>query len=175
MDTLPDFLAPGLRLISVGLNPSLPSVRDGYYFSGRTNRFWPVLNASSLLSAPIEPSPRAMQHLLEVERIGFTDSVKRPTAGAGDLRAADFRRDVPGLLEKLQAASPGLVWFHGKVAFRNVLRYGSGQVPDTLPWGLQSDQLCGLRVVVTPNPSAANAVYSRAALTNWFNRVAELI
>ena len=49
MKTLPDYLRPGLDIVSIGINPSLPSVREGYYFANPRNRFWRALNASGLL------------------------------------------------------------------------------------------------------------------------------
>jgi hypothetical protein len=33
LKTLPDYLERGLEIISIGLNPSLPSVREGFYFA----------------------------------------------------------------------------------------------------------------------------------------------
>ena len=37
-ETLPDYLAPGMRLLLVGINPSAYSVRQGHYFTRRTSR-----------------------------------------------------------------------------------------------------------------------------------------
>ena len=68
MDTLPDYLRPGLRLLSIGLNPSLPSVAAGYYFANPRNRFWTALNASELPAAPLVPEVERQC----VERHGFT-------------------------------------------------------------------------------------------------------
>src|SRR5690606_25773480 len=100
--SLPDWLAPGLRVVSIGINPSLPSAHAGFPFANPRNRFWPALNASRLLSAPVEPGIAAMQTLLERERIGFTDVVKRASAMEKDLRAAEFRAGAEMLLEKMQ-------------------------------------------------------------------------
>src|SRR5256886_10084579 len=50
--TLPDYLAPGLRLVFVGINPGTRSVVRGHYFSSPNNRFWPAFSASRL-AAPI--------------------------------------------------------------------------------------------------------------------------
>ncbi len=175
MQTLSDYLDHDLCMISVGLNPSLPSVRDGYYFSGRRNRFWPALNQSRLLQNPLTPSRESMQHMLERERIGFTDTVKRPTAGAGDLRAADFKQWVPVLEEKLLCYQPGLVWFHGKVAYKNYVKYAAHTASQSVPWGLQDNKIGQSSVFVAPNPSPANAVFSLDDLVAWFNQLAQLI
>jgi TDG/mug DNA glycosylase family protein len=42
--TLPDYLAPGMRLLLVGINPSIYSVRQGQYFARKTSRFWPAFS-----------------------------------------------------------------------------------------------------------------------------------
>ena len=81
LKTLSDYLGPGLEIVSIGLNPSLPSVREGFYFANPRNRFWRALNGSGLLAEPLVPGVAAMEVLLTRDRIGFTDVVKRPTAG----------------------------------------------------------------------------------------------
>ena len=178
LETLPDWLAPALRIVSVGLNPSLRSVQAGFPFANPQNRFWRALNASGLVDEVLEPSPAAMERLLVQHRIGSTDVVKRPTPGAAQLRAADFRVWAPVLTEKLLACAPEVVWFHGKVAYRAWLdrgglkfRAGDAVEPD---WGLQPLQIGHARVFVTPNPSPANAGYSLNDLVLWYRRLAEL-
>ena len=164
--TLPDYLCPGLDIVSIGLNPSLPSVRDGFYFANPRNRFWRALNASGLLKQPLQPGIAAMQTLLVRDRIGFTDVVKRPTAGAGELRAADYRDWVPVLQRKLERCQPAIAWFQGKQGYANYLKYGEGIRP-VIEWGAQPRGIGASRVFVSPNPSPANAVYSLAELTDW--------
>lgn len=159
MKTLPDFLGKNLRILSVGLNPSPPSVRAGYYFAGRGNRFWPALNRSGLAGRALDPGPAACRYLLEVRRIGHTDVVKRPSRGAGDLRAADYRAWVPRLVELIDNHQPAMLWFHGKVAYRHYLR-SRGQAGSNLDWGWQPQLQQSARVYLSPNPSAANAVFS---------------
>ena len=167
MKTLPDYLRPGLILVSVGLNPSLPSVRAGFYFANPRNRFWPALQASGLLAGPVEPGVAAMQLLLERDGIGFTDIVKRPTAGAHALRAADYRTWAPRLRERIERASPRIAWFHGKLAWSGYLRYAL-DCRQPIGWGEQPIRIGSSRVFVTPNPSPANAAYSLADLTAWY-------
>lgn len=173
MDTLPDHLERGLDIVSVGLNPSLNAVRAGFYFATRTNRFWPALNASHLVGEELVPGAAAERRLLACYRIGFTDVVKRPTPGANDLRAADFREWAPVLREKLARFAPKIAWFHGKIAYTRFCRYAGGP-RDDMEWGLQPWMPGSTRIFVTPNPSAANAVYSLADLTLWYDRLAAL-
>lgn len=175
---MPDWLAPGLRIVSVGLNPSLRSVRAGFPFANPQNRFWRALNASGLVGEQLEPGPAAMSRLLLQYRIGFTDVVKRPTPGAAQLRSADFRAWAPVLTEKLLVCAPRLVWFHGKVAYRAWLAHGAlaaaGGAAAAADWGLQPIRIGAAQVFVTPNPSPANAGYSLDALTVWYRRLAGL-
>src|SRR5258705_13470111 len=90
--TLPDFLAPGLDIVSIGINPSLYSVERGFYFARPGNRFWPALNASGMIGPPLAPSRDPVELLFRRYHIGFTDLVKRATPRAAGLAAADYRR-----------------------------------------------------------------------------------
>lgn len=158
-------------MLSIGLNPSLPSVAAGFYFANPRNRFWSALNASRLLDAALEPGAAAVQSLFERHGIGFTDLVKRPTRGSADLRAADYQAGAERLQSILEQYQPAIAWFHGKVAFRQFMqRTGArGGVDD---WGLQHLRVGVTRCFVTPNPSPANAVFSLQDLVSWYNRLA---
>jgi TDG/mug DNA glycosylase family protein len=170
LSTLPDYLCSGLRLVCIGLNPSLPSVRAGFYFANPRNRFWRAMQASELLNVEFEPGVDAMQVLLLQYRIGFTDVVKRPTAGAKDLKVADFREWAPQLRQKLLHYQPDIAWFHGKLAYGNYLRHGEALGQD-VDWGLQPHRIGRTRAFVTPNPSPANAAYSLEDLSAWYRRL----
>ncbi|MCC7411702.1 MAG: mismatch-specific DNA-glycosylase [Gammaproteobacteria bacterium] len=173
MRTLPDFLAPGLDIISVGLNPSPRAVREGFYFPNPRNRFWRALNVSALPAAALVPGPAAMATLLERDRIGCTDVVKRPTRRGAELRAADFDRWVPRLAARLTALEPRIVWFHGRVAWTRYCQCLG--VDPGAAWGLQAVSLPpDLVVFVTPNPSPANAAFSLAEISAWYARLASL-
>lgn len=172
MRTLPDLLKPGLRLVFVGLNPSEYSAREGHYFANPRNRFWSAFNRSSLLPAALgrECAPADDSALLE-HGIGFTDVVKRPTPQGSALRAADYRRWAPLLLEKLLRCQPALVCFHGQMAYRAYLQYGENEkaAPEL---GLQRRPIGTSQVFVVPNPSPANARYSLDVLAGWYDEVA---
>lgn len=170
-ETLPDILQTDLSLLSIGLNPSLPSVAAGFYFANPRNRFWTALNASTLLTEPVSPGPDSMQQLLEREGLGFTDLVKRPTRGAGELRVQDYRQGAPGLRALIERYQPRYAWFHGKLAYKNFIRY-AGMETDGDDWGLQRQRMGETRIFVTPNPSPANAAFSLSDLVTWYNRLA---
>ncbi|NIR31598.1 MAG: mismatch-specific DNA-glycosylase [Gammaproteobacteria bacterium] len=173
MKTLPDYLATGLEIVSVGLNPSLRSVQAGFYFANPRNRFWRALERSGLAPGLPPPGPAALCALLHEHRIGFTDVVKRPTAGGAELRARDFRHWAPVLEEKLLHYRPAIVWFHGKVAYRNFLRYTRTEVMD-VAWGEQPRGIGPSVVFVSPNPSPANAAFGLDEIIKWYAALSRL-
>jgi len=173
-ETLPDVLQTDLRLLSIGLNPSLPSIAAGFYFANPRNRFWKALNASTLLHEQVSPGPDSMRQLLECEGFGFTDLVKRPTRGASELRVQDYRRGAPRLYALINRYQPRYAWFHGKLAYKNFLRYG-GMDTEGGNWGLQQQRIGESRIFVTPNPSPANAAFSLADLVTWYDRLADCL
>jgi len=170
MKTLPDYLDHDLRILSIGLNPSPVSVKAGYYFANPRNRFWTALNESRLVDEKLLPGEAAMQELFMNYKIGFTDLVKKPTRMGNELRAADYREGATVLKEKLLGHRPGIAWFHGKVTYRNFLKYAEGMETE-IPWGAQKHSVGKTRIFVTPNPSPANARYSIADLTRFYNEM----
>jgi len=171
--TLPDYLRSNLDIISVGLNPSINSVRAGYYFATKQNRFWRALNVSGLVGETLEPGIDSMEAMFDRYAIGFTDVVKRPTPGLSSLRAADFRQWAPELSSRLNRYRPRIAWFHGKITFEKYLRYGEESVRDVM-WGRQRRGIGDIIVFVTPNPSPANAIFSLADITAWYRKLAVL-
>ena len=176
MNTLPDAVREGLRAIAVGINPSLPSVRAGFYFANPRNRFWPALNASRLVDAPLEPGPDAVAVLVERYGIGFTDIVKRPTAGSGGAstpRVSGRRGAAGGARRPARAPCRVVPGRAGLAGLRPVHRDGvsSGEVA----WGAQEWRIGDARIFVTPNPSPANAAFSLPVLVGWFDVLAEFL
>jgi TDG/mug DNA glycosylase family protein len=168
--TLPDYLAPGLDIIFVGINPGMRSAEVGHYFATPANRFWPAFNRSGILREPLTSST---DYQALGQGIGFTDVVKRPSSSASKLRAEDFRRWAPALREKLERFEPLIVCFHGVTGYRNYLKYAEGV--DARPGlGLQDRPIGASRVFVVPNPSPANAAYSLDTLVCWYKRLGEL-
>lgn len=175
METLPDYLDHDLDLVVIGQNPSPASIARRCYYGNPRNRFWPAFRAAGLAPPDFEPGAEGFHWLLAHARIGFTDVVKRPTPGAGDLRAADFREWAPVLDRKLRTYRPRVAWFNGKGVYQGYLRYGRGvKRPGPLALGEQPGSLDGIVAFVTPNPSPANAAWSLDDLIAWYRRVAEL-
>jgi double-stranded uracil-DNA glycosylase len=178
--TLPDYLQPGLDLVFVGINPGLYSVQQGHYFARSTSRFWPAFSASRL-------SERARQALgidsLRAEYdgelprfgIGFTDVVKRPSANAAELTASDFEKWAPCLLEKLQHYKPHAACFHGLTGYRPFLNFALRSAGRRPTLGHQPEVIGATRLYVVPNPSPANAHFTLADQTAWYDRLAEFL
>ena len=173
--TLPDLLAPGLALVFVGLNPSEYSAREGHYFANPRNRFWPAFNRSALLPTDLGRECNPADDLLLLEHgFGFTDVVKRPTPQGNALRAADYRQWAPALRQRLLDYRPGLVCFHGLMAYKAYLRYAESE-KSSPELGMQPLQIGASSVFVVPNPSPANARYSVEDLVAWYDRVAAML
>ncbi len=175
MNTLPDAVREGLRALAVGINPSLPSVRAGFCFANPRNRFWPALNASRLVDAPLEPGPEAVGVLVGRYGIGFTDIVKRPTAGSAELRPREFREGAARLEALVGRLGPGVVWFQGAQAWRAFARHSGWRIAGKVEWGPQSRTVGRARIFVTPNPSSANAACGLPALVRWFDALADFL
>jgi TDG/mug DNA glycosylase family protein len=178
--TLPDYLAPGLALVFVGINPSVYSVQRGHYFARRTNRFWPAF-ARSRLSAPIRAAlGRATlgaedDAALLAFGIGFTDVVKVPAANAAALRPADFALWAPRLRARLARYQPRVAAFHGLTGYRAFLRYALGAARPAVALGPQPLTLGPTRLYVVPNPSPANARVRLADQVAWYDHLADFL
>lgn len=178
--TLPNLLAPGLRLVFVGINPSVYAAERGHYFARKTNRFWPALSRSRL-SAPIRAAlGRATlvpedDVLLPDFGIGFTDVVKRPTPNASGLTPEDYRTWAPHLFANLDRYQPAVACFHGVVGYRAFLKYALGAEEKELQLGPQSRTLGQTRVFLVPNPSPANAHFRLEDQIHWDDKLAEYL
>ena len=170
MRTLPDYLTAGLDILFVGINPGRYSAEVGHYFATPRNRFWPAVNRAEIFHKRLDASTDSQA--LE-QGVGFTDVVKRPSSGASDLRAADFRKWAPVLKQKLERFQPLIVCFHGVTAYRNYLKYADG-VDERSELGEQQRTIGHSRVFVVPNPRPANAAFSLGALVHWYRQLKEL-
>ena len=177
-DTLPDYLAPGLRLVFVGINPAVYAVQRGHYFARPTNRFWPAFSRSHL-SRPVREAVGRDRLVPEDDSIlprfgiGFTDTVKRPTPNAAGLLPADYAEWTPRLLAKLERYRPRVACFHGVTGFSAFTRYALGEPREHIELGPQSRSLGTVRLYVVPNPSGANAHYRMEDQALWYDRLAE--
>src|SRR5258708_25914916 len=77
--TLPDLIAPGLRVLFCGINPSLYSGYTGHHFGRPGNRFWPTLYAAGFTDRLLVP---AEEGVLLAPGLGITCLVETATAAA---------------------------------------------------------------------------------------------
>jgi TDG/mug DNA glycosylase family protein len=175
--TLEDSIGDNLDVVFVGINPAIYSVERGHYFARRANKFWPCLSRSALSRRAREALGVAVlgpehDRAILAYGIGFTDVVKRPTAKAGDLARGELAAGVPLLLEKLRRYRPRIACFHGVTGYRHV-HEAMGLGSTGIALGLQDLSIGDTRVFLVPNPSEANAHFSRADQVFWYDRLAE--
>ena len=160
--TIPDLVAPGLRVLFAGINPSLYSAATGYHFARPGNRFWPALHRSGFTARQLAP---AQQHLLLAEGLGITNVVARATARADELDAAELRAGAAALAAL--TGELGVRWLAvlGVTAFRAAFSQPRAVV------GPQDEPLGGASVWILPNPSGLNASYQIDRLAAEFGRL----
>ncbi len=161
----------------VGINPSIFSTERGHYFARASNRFWPCISRSELSLAArnalaLEQLGPEHDRALLRYGIGFTDLVKRPTAKASDLAAAELAAGVEHLVAKLERYRPRVACFHGVTGYRYVHNLLAGRTGE-LALGPQSARIGPTRIFLVPNPSGANAHFTRAEQTSWYDALAE--
>jgi TDG/mug DNA glycosylase family protein len=144
---------PGLKVLFVGINPSLRSAEVGHHFARPGNRFWPTLYASGFTPRLLAP---AEDGLLPSFGLGVVNFVSRPTRAASELTVAELRAGATVLEGTVRAWAPRLVAVVGVVAYRAAFaRPHAGM-------GLQEEWAGGRPVWVLPNPSGLNAHYKPA-------------
>lgn len=165
--SLPDRLAPDLKIMFVGINPGLRSAAVGHHYAGHSNRFWKLLYDAALVPEPL--TYRDDARLLEWG-LGLTNLVARPTAGMEGLTAEDYATGRLVLMENIRRYRPRVVALLGitllPVIFPQESRQG-GRKP-----GLQPLTIYDSRIVLLPNPSGRNAAYPYHALLDAFRTLA---
>ncbi len=159
--TVPDVIAHGLKILFIGINPSLYSAAVGHHFARPGNRFWPALHAAGLTSRLLHPSE---DRLLLESGHGITNIVDRATAAADELTAAELAAGARKVTRKVKRFKPRTVAFLGLTAYR--IAFGRPAVP-----GLQSKSLGESAVWVLPNPSGLNAHYRLGDLARLYSQV----
>ena len=160
--TLPDLIGPRLRVVMVGLNPSLVAADAGVGFVGATNRFWPAAVEAGLV--PLDRDPWAA---FTRSAVGFTDLVKRASPRANELSADEFRAGASRIRALVEWFEPKVVCFAGVTGYRKAF-------DRTAQLGLQPARIGETLVYLMLNPSGANAHASRADLVADFRRLRDL-
>lgn len=148
--TIPDVVAPGLRVLFCGINPGLVSGALGRHFARPGNRFWKVLHAAGFTDRVLSPSEQ--RDLLDL-KIGITNLVGVASRAANDLTAAQLRDGAVSLEGKVAKLHPAYVALLGMQAYRTAFRRPTATI------GLQPEMLAGARLWLLPNPSGLQARY----------------
>ena len=159
--TLPDLVAPLMRVLIVGLNPSVYSAERGVAFARPGNRFWPAAIAAGLVSEDRDPWAAFGAG------VGFTDLVKRASAKADGLTRAEYSIGSERLHDLVAWLKPRVVCFAGITGYRSAIDRHA-QV------GHQPSDFAGAITYVMPNPSGVNAHASLVDLVTHFTAVKRL-
>lgn len=157
--TVPDVLAPDLRVLFCGINPGLWSGATGHHFARPGNRFWPALFRSGFTPRLLRPDEE--DELLELG-LGITNVVPRTTAKAAELTGQELRDGGDALVERVRRYRPRILAVLGLGAYRTAF----GRPRTTV--GRQPEGFDGTEVWVLPNPSGLNAHYTLDALAAEF-------
>jgi TDG/mug DNA glycosylase family protein len=160
--TIPDVIAPGLRVLFCGINPSLYSAATGHHFARPGNRFWKTLHAAGL--TPRQLGPAEQRALLE-HGLGITNLVARATASAAELSPAELVAGRRRLAARVRRLRPAVVAVLGVEAYRCAFERPRA------PLGPQPDPLAGAALWVLPNPSGLNAHYQLRDLVALYGRL----
>jgi double-stranded uracil-DNA glycosylase len=115
---IPDSVAPGLRILFIGYNPSLTSGAVGHNYAGRGNRFWKLLHGAGLTARQMAPTED--RDLVRVG-YGFTNIVARPTRRADEITREEYAEGRVILRDLLQKSRPQIACFVGKGVYEQYL------------------------------------------------------
>jgi double-stranded uracil-DNA glycosylase len=161
---VPDVLAPGLRVVFVGINPGRVSAAARAHFANPRNDFWRLLHAAGFTSRLLEPHE---QFSLLDEGVGVTNAAYRTTPGSGDLRRSDFDGSAERLARIADELHPAWLGFVGKEAYR-------GTFNERPELGVQQQTLGNTRLFVLPSTSPANAAVPWTERLKWFSDLAKV-
>jgi TDG/mug DNA glycosylase family protein len=160
--TVPDLIAPNLKVLFVGINPGLYTAAIGRHFGRPGNRFWPALFAGGFTDRLLSPWEN---ELLLARGYGITNLVKRATARADELASDELKAGAKSLLKKIRRYNPKFVAIVGITSYRIAFDRPLAKL------GRQDETIAGAAVWVLPNPSGLNAHYQPAALAKLFREL----
>ena len=157
--TIPDVVAPGLRVLFAGINPGLYSAATGYHFARPGNRFWPTLCAAGFTDRVLRPEEQ--RQLLPLG-LGITNVVARATARADELTPAEIRAGARVLTAKVERLAPQWLAVVGITVYRTAFDHPGATT------GRQEQTLGDTGLWVLPNPSGLNALWTTPRLAEAF-------
>ncbi len=159
--SLADSVAPKLRLLVCGLNPSPDAAASGVPFAGATNRFWPAARSAGLVARD-----RDLRDAL-ARGVGFTDLVKRTTPDSRALSRAEYVRGAERVARLVRLWQPRAVLFVGLEGIRHA--FSPGAKPGALRGGF-----AGRPAYLMPSTSGRNATATLADLVAHLRRAERL-
>lgn len=163
--SVPDVIAPGLKVLFVGINPGLYTAAVGHHFARPGNRFWPTLHAAGF--TPLLLSPFDERELLKYG-YGITNIVNRATAGAAELSLEELVVGGKRLEETVRRFQPRLIAVLGIAAYRSAFNRPKATL------GLQPERIGEATFIwVLPNPSGLNAHYQLEDFARLFRALYE--
>lgn len=160
--TLPDVIAPDLKVLFCGINPGLYTAAIGHHFGRPGNRFWPALYAGGFTDRLLSPYE---EHELLPRGYGITNIVARASARADELTDEELRQGAKTLERKARRYRPELIAFLGVTAYRIAFQRPRAGL------GLQSEKLAEAKLWVLPSPSGLNAHHSPVDLARLFGEL----
>lgn len=160
--TVPDVIAPGLRVLFCGINPGLYTAAVGHHFARPGNRFWPALYAAGFTERLL--SPFEERELLK-NGYGVTNVVPRATATADLLTREETIQGGKRLTAKVRRYRPGVVAVLGVGAYRTAFNNPIATI------GRQEEMIADTILWVLPNPSGLNAHYQPKDLARLFREL----
>jgi TDG/mug DNA glycosylase family protein len=160
--TVPDVIAPRLKVLFCGINPGLWSGATGHHFAKPGNRFWKTLYLSGF--TPRQFAPTEEFELLKLG-LGITNVAARVTATANQLTTAEIIAGGEILREKVLRFEPQFLAVLGIGAYRTAFHNPKAQL------GLQTETIGATRIWVLPNPSGLNAHYQLLDLIDVFSQL----
>jgi TDG/mug DNA glycosylase family protein len=166
--TIPDLVGPGIRVLLVGINPSLYSGWTGTHFARPGNRLWRTLHEAGFTERRLHPSDT---EAIVAAGVGITNLVARATARADELSDDEITAGIRPLRMLIRRCRRR---WHGPahVAFLGVSTYRIAFAEPKARVGRQGRTLDGAGVWVLPNPSGLNAHYQQPALTAAYGELA---
>ncbi|WP_241385260.1 G/U mismatch-specific DNA glycosylase [Rhodococcus sp. CH91] len=151
---IPDLVAPGCRLLFVGINPGLWTAATGAHFARPGNRFYPALFEAGIVDRLIDASSGMSEadrdHLLE-RGVGITNLAPRATARADELTDEELREGGRHLAKVVAEYRPHALAVAGITAYRAAFGRRKAKA------GRQEESIEDVPVWVVPNPSGLNA------------------
>lgn len=97
---VPDLVAPDLRVLFVGINPSNCSGAAGFHFATPGNRFWPALHGAGFTDRRLRPDET---DALRARGIGITNLVNHATARADEVDPIELRIGADDLRQTVRS------------------------------------------------------------------------